>query len=280
MSPARVSCWSLFVAGWVVCLLAVEVAAHEFWVQPENFTPSPGDRVPVRLFVGDAGKEERDEMVRRSDHLLRFEAVSAGGVSPIVGLFGRAPAGMLRPTTPGDLVVVYQGKHTFIEIAAEKFESYLEEEGLDEIIEARVRRNESLAPGRESYARYAKSLVAVAGDASGVGSGFAREVGMPIEVVPETDPRAWSDGDPFMVRVLYEGRPLADQQLKLIHLVDGDLKVIARTDVDGRAKLQPAQPGPWLVATVYMRRAPEPVKGDWESFWGSLTFELRPHETQ
>lgn len=275
MRLLRISRVPVLVVGLLSRLLGGDVAvAHEFWVQPDSFTPSPGDRVPVRLFVGEAGKEDRDEMARRSDHLLRFEAISAAGSSPIVGLFGRAPAGMLRPTTPGHLLIVYQGKHTFIEIAAEKFESYLDEEGLDEIIEARVRTDESLAPGRESYARYAKSLVVVQGDVAVANSGFDREVGMPIEVVPETNPQDWSDGDPFVVRVLYDGRPLADQQLKLIHLVDGDLKVIARTDVEGRATLQPAQAGPWLVATVYMRRAPEGVKGDWESFWGSLTFEL------
>ena len=184
---------------------------------------------------------------------------------------------MFTPDAPGTVLLTYQGKHTFIELPAETFESYLEEEGLSRVIADRVRSNESLAPGRESYARYAKCLVTVgrAGDPSA--AGFDREVGLPIEFVPETDPRTWRDGDAITVRLLYEGRPLADQQLKLIHLVDSDLAQVFRTDAEGRVELRPPQGGPWLVASVFMRRAPEGIGGDWESFWASLTFELERH---
>ncbi len=246
--------------------------AHEFWIEPGTFAPGVGDRVPVRLYVGDAG--DRDELPRRSDHLLRFDAVGAGGVAPVVGLFGRAPAGMLKPEAAGESMLVYEGRHTFLELPAEKFESYLQAESLSRVIEERVRRNESLEPGRESYARYAKALVRVEGADDARERVYDREIGLPLEIVLETDPRSWADGDPLTVRLLYEGRPLADQQMKLIHLRDAELSLVSRTGADGRVRLLPPQAGPWLMATVYMRRAPEGVEGDWESFWGSLTLEL------
>ncbi len=256
----------------VVLLVAGTACAHEFWIEPASFTPRAGDSVAVRLLVGGAG--ERDELPRRSDHLLRFEALGPGGVVPVVGRLGRAPAGLLQPALAGLWVVTYQGRHTFLELPAEKFESYLQEEALSRVIEDRVRRNESLSAGRESYARYAKSLVNVRGAESSGPQQFDREIGLPIELVPETDPRTWSDGDPFAVRLLYDGQPLADQQIKLIHLRDSGLRIVARTDADGRVELLFPQSGPWLAATVFMRRAPQEVEGDWESFWGSLTFEL------
>lgn len=264
----------------LVLVGAANAWSHEFWIEPSTFAPEPGERVSVHLRVGDASEGERDEMARRSDHLLRFEAIGAKGTAPILGVLGRAPAGLLRTSEPGELVLIYQGKHTFIDLPAEKFESYLEEEGLSRVIEARVRAGETLSPGRESYARYAKSVIRVQGARDGDAERvFHREIGLPIEVIPETDPIAWEDGDPFSVRVVYDGKPLADQQVKLIHLVDHELKVLARTNAKGRVKLKPPQPGPWLVATVYMRRASEPLEGDWESFWGSLTFDLpgEPH---
>lgn len=248
--------------------------AHEFWVEPDTFRPEAGGRVAMHLFVGDVREGERDELARRSDHLLRFDAIDSRGTSPVLGVLGRAPAGLFLPTKSGEVVIAYQGKHTFIELAAEKFESYLAEEGLERIIASRIRAGDSLAPGRESYARYAKTVVHVRGEGAEGSRVANREVGLPIEIVPETDVRAWADGDAFRVRVLYEGRPLADQRLKLIHLRDNELSVVARTNADGSATLQPPQPGPWLLATVYMRPAPEGVQGDWESFWGSLTFEL------
>ncbi|MDG2303667.1 MAG: DUF4198 domain-containing protein [Candidatus Binatia bacterium] len=264
----RIVCTAL-----ALLLAATTAGAHEFWVEPESFTPSVGDRVAVRLFVGDAG--EREEIARRSDHLLRFESVRAESTEPVVGLLGRAPAGMLSLETPGELLLVYQGRHTFIELPAEKFESYLQTEDLARVIAERVRRNESLSPGRETYARYAKSLVNV-GEVDDGQRVFSLEVGLLVEVVLETDPRGWRVGDPLVVRVLYGGRPLADQSLKLIHLIDRELQLHARTDAEGRAELQPPQPGPWLVATVFMRRAGDGVEGDWESFWASLTLELPP----
>jgi len=262
----------LALALLAVVLAAGPACAHEFWVEPGTFTPSPGNRVPVRLFVGDAG--QRDEIPRRRDHLLRFEAIRPGRTWPILGKWGRAPAGLFLPDAEGTVILAYQGRHTFIELPAEKFESYLVNEGLSRVIAERVRRNESLAPGRESYARYAKSLVTVRGLAEGSSEGFDQEVGFPIEFIPETDPRAWRSGDVLSVRLLYEGHPLADQQIKLIHLVDRDLSQVFRTDADGRASLRPPQAGPWLIASVFMRRASDELEGDWESFWASLTFEL------
>ena len=285
-----------FVAGWLASGLHLKLAtmrclfvalalvvpasvfAHEFWIEPSRFRSAPGEQVAVHVLVGDAGAGQREEMTRRSDHLLRFEAYGAAGASTIVGLFGRAPVGLLSPEVSGDLVLAYQSRHTFIELPAETFESYLAEEGLSRVVEERVRAGETLAPGRESYARFAKSVLHVAGareeGRSGARTIFDLEIGLPIEVIPETDPLTWQEGDPFALRVLYDGRPLADQQIKLIHLVDHELKILARTNAKGRVRWKPPQPGPWLVATVYMRRAPERLKGDWESFWGSLSFHL------
>ena len=251
---------------------ATAACAHEFWVEPGSFTPAVGDRVPVHLFVG--ASSDRDEIPRRSDHLLRFESVGLDGTSSIGGPFGRTPAGFLHPDAPGALLVVYQGRPTFIELPASRFESYLEEEGLSRVIAERLRRNESLRPGRESYARHAKSLVFAHGGQEVPARGFDAEIGLPIEFVPEDDPRAWQPGDPFGVRLLYEGHPLADQQIKLIHLVDRDLQLISRTDGEGRARLSPPQAGPWMVASVFMRRAPEGTQAEWESLWASFTFAL------
>lgn len=264
--------FALATTGLAMLCAAPFAYAHEFWIEPVSFTPDVGDKVPLRLFVGTGGA--RDELPRRSDHMLRFEAVTEAGTVPVVGLLGRAPAGLLRPVTSGPQVVVYRGRHTFIELPAEKFESYLEEEGLSRVIAERVRRDESLAPGRENYARYAKSLVFVGGEDEAGGGAVDAEIGLPIEIVPETDPRTWRPGDVFAVRLVYDGRGLADQQVKLIHLNDRGIQLVARTDADGRAELRPPQPGPWLVASVFMRRSPEGAKEDWESFWASLTFEL------
>lgn len=262
--------FALLVATWTLAA-SNPTSAHEFWVEPDRFRPALGETTPVHLYVGEAG--ERSELERRRTHLRRFEALDASGAIPVLGRFGRAPAGWFQPRAEGQVLVAYQGSPTYIEIPAEKFESYLTEESLTRVIAERVRAGQSLEPGRESYARYAKSLLVVGNGGSPV---FDRQVGFPLEIVARTDPEKWRGGDTFSVEVFYDGRPLADQQVKLIHLRDGELRLLARTDANGRVDLRPPQAGPWLLATVFMRAAPDAIEGDWESFWGSLSFEL-PH---
>ena len=267
----------------VVAALAAATApcasasAHEFWIQPDSFTPPAGQPLAVRLFVGSPGSLQ--EVPRRQNHLVRFEILRLsdrmGG--PVPGVFGSAPAGQLPSVAPGRHVVVYQGGPSLIEMPAGRFEGYLVEEGLARIVAERVRRDETLRPGRESYGRYAKALLRAGRPGNGAVD-VDVEVGLPIEFVPSSNPFSWRAGDSFEVRLVLDGQPLADQQVKLIHLVDRELQILFRTDAAGAVSLRPPRAGPWMLASVFMRRAASAESHDWESLWASLTFEL-PEET-
>jgi uncharacterized GH25 family protein len=246
--------------------------AHEFWVEPSSFTPAVNEPVDIRLFIGAEGPPE--EVIRSPEHMLRFEALARARAAPIAGFVGDAPAGIHRFDRAGAATIVYVSHHSFLELPPERFEPYLEDEGLSDVVAERVRRNESVAPGRESFARYAKSLVIVGQSEGASHAGFDDEVGLPVELVLETDPATWRSEDSITLRAVYDGLPLADQQVKLIHLVEHELRLVARTDADGRVRFRPPQSGPWLAAAVFMRRAPEGGEADWESFWASLTFAL------
>ena len=54
-------------------------------------------------------------------------------------------------------------------------------------------------------------------------------------------------------------------------------RLTVRTGADGRARLPLNRAGRWLVKAVHMIAVPasDPA-ADWESFWASLTFEVRP----
>jgi len=49
----------------------------------------------------------------------------------------------------------------------------------------------------------------------------------------------------------------------------------ARSDQNGRATFAIDEAGPWLVKAVHMVPAAAGSNADWESFWASLTFEMR-----
>jgi uncharacterized GH25 family protein len=248
---------------------AAPAAGHDFWIQPSFFEAPTGATIEVALFVGDG--PEIDEVGRSPELIRRFEAMNGERRRSLGGPpRGNAPAGIAHLAEPGWTTLVYQSGHSFIELPAEKFESYLDDEGLEEISVERQRRGESLAPAHESYARYCKSLVRV-GEASGA---YDAEVGLPIELVAETDPSRWHDGGSLELRLVFQGAPLAGRLVKLVHLEDPGLKLLARSDLNGRVAFSPPRGGPWRAVAVHMLPASAGIEGEWESFWASLTFAL------
>jgi hypothetical protein len=249
---------------------AVPAAGHDFWIRPTTFSPRIGERFGVGLFVGE--RADVDEFARRPNHILRFESVRGSRSLPIAGVVGRSPAGSASFDEPGVVVLVYQSRHAFLELPAAKFEAYLQEEGLGDIIAARERAKSRSAKGRESYARYCKSIVRVDGGPAG---GFDVQVGLPLELTVETDPFAWRSGEAVVLHLVFNGTPLRGRSVKLVHLDEPERRLTATTDAEGRVRFEPSAPGPWLAATVHMRAAQPPLVGDWESFWASVTFALQ-----
>jgi hypothetical protein len=283
----------------VLLMLAPATAAHDFWIQPDSYRPVLGERMAVRLMVGQRG--EGEAVARQEERIVRFAALApeASAELPIVGQDGQDPAGWLRPTAGGPLVLVYTNTPSRIELDGEKFEAYLREEGLDAIAKLRVEKGESGKPARELYSRCAKALVEVPGGEGGMSSVatanlFARPVGLRLEIVPEVNPielgaapRQEGESDiplapralpALPLRVLLDGQPLADALVRAV-LLEADeppdvLPMPARTDAEGRCRITLPSTGRWLIATVDMREAAADSNADYESVWASLTFEV------
>ena len=254
--------------------LALPLAAHDHWIAPSSFAPAAGERVDLHLRVGHpSAYEEQPRDPRRS---VRFELHGPDGVQPILGLDGRSPAGILRARTAGLATVVYQSDHAFVEIEPAKYAQYLAEEGLDEIAAERAQRGEDSRPGRDSYLRCDKALLLVGGESEA----RDRRFGLPLELVLESGAHAWSPGDELVVRLEFQGQPLANRQVELLRLSAPHTTVLARTDAQGVARFTPDSAGPWLASSVHQRRATreQQLEGDWEGFWASLAFELRARE--
>jgi hypothetical protein len=45
-----------------------------------------------------------------------------------------------------------------------------------------------------------------------------------------------------------------------------------RTDAEGRAQLNLAKSGPWLLNAVHLFEPPPGMKAHWTSYWASITF--------
>ncbi len=259
-------------AGAVLRLLVVAAPlfAHDMWIEPTTFSPEAGQIVGVRLRVGQ--DLLGDPLPRDAALIHQFIVEDLAGRKPVVGRAGADPAGFLRVATAGLLVIGYRSNPSATELAAEKFNQYLKEEGLETVAALRARRNETGAPARELFARCAKSLVLSGPPSEAQGD---RVLGFTLELVAERNPYAVRAGGDLPFRLTYESRALAGALVVALNRLHPSEKLAARTDSDGRVRFRLRPGGMWLVKAVHMVPAPAGAKAEWASFWASLTFELR-----
>lgn len=244
------------------------VFAHDMWIEPTTFAPEPGQVVGLRFRVGE---NLVGEVMPRDPSLVReFVVEDASGRRAVYGRDGSDPAGLLRVAGPGLLVVGYFSNPSIVEMPAEKFNRYLEEEGLDAVRDLRVRRRQTASGARDRYARCAKALVFTgpAGKAQ-----QDRNLGFPLELVAERNPYTLRDGEDLPVLLTFGGRPLAGALVVAVNGQNPSEKLSARSDADGRVRLRLPNGGVWLIKAVHMVPAPAGANADWDSFWASLTFE-------
>lgn len=255
---------------WALCALAAPALwAHNFWIEASTFTPAPGQRLAVRLRVG---QELKGDPVPRDPSLMkRFVAVGPSGEATVPGVPNTEPAGFESFPSPGLYTIVYDSTRFPVALDGAKFEEYLGQEGLEKISAARARQGKSAAAAKEVFSRCAKALLAVGN--GGTGPGWNRVFSQRLELVAEKNPYTLAGGGELPVRLLYEGKPLAGALVMALQRDRPD-KVTARSDSRGRVTLKLDRPGFWLIKAVHMIPAPPDAGADWESFWASLTFVL------
>jgi len=249
---------------------SVPLAAHDMWIEPATFSPQLGQVVSLRLRVG---QDLLGDPLRLDPSLVnQFVVKDAAGLRPVVRRDGGDPAGLVRVAAPGLVVIGYHSNPSAIEMAAEKFNQYLKEEGLDAVAATRASRHESGTGAREIFSRCAKSLV-FSGSTMDVQAD--RPLGFTLELVAEGNPYAVRPNQDLPVRLTYENRPLAGALVVAMNKLNPAEKLSARTDKEGRVRFTLRPGGMWLIKAVHMVPAPAGSHADWASYWASLTFEMR-----
>ena len=255
--------------GLVTTLFASDgLLAHDFWIEPSTFRPAVGSSLSVRLRVGE--HFSGDPFPRDPSHIKRFVMAGPTGEVPVLGLSGSEPAGSIRVQTPGLYVIGYRSNRRLIDMDAEKFDSYLREEGLEKIRHLRAQKGHTEPDVKEAYSRCSKSLVA-AGKLNPTAKDLA--LGFTLELVAERNPYLLTKGKELPIRLLYNAKPLQGALVVAQNQQDPTRKLKAHSDEQGRVVFLLPRSGIWLIKVVHMVPAFEDAV-DWESFWASLTFEL------
>lgn len=242
---------------------------HDFWVEPTTFVTSPGQVVGLTLRVGQDLLGDR--VPRDPSAIDQFVLIDREVKRQVPGRDGADPAGIARIESTGLVVVGYRSRPSQVTLPGEKFTQYLREEGLDAVVAARSRRNQTVSDGRELFSRAAKCLL-LSGSPSR--SDRDRALGFRLELVADENPYALAVGQELPVRLLFESQPLAGALVVAINKKDPTLKQLVRSDAHGRVRFRLGGAGMWMIKAVHMVPADEGAPADWESVWASLTFEL------
>lgn len=224
----------------------------------------------VRLHNGD-DFSPADEPPR-PDRLCNIRAVTADTVTPL-----DAPAGAeidATAITARPACILVETPPLTIELAPEKFHSYLRHEGLLAVIAQREVAGQSSEPGRERYSKFSKTALA---GPDGSLSLLTRPLGLPAEIVPLTAETLHTNST-LRIRVDSHGAPLPHTQVRIshrhFHAAEPSPDLLLETDASGELEFPLSRPGYWRLHTIRMVAATGPG-ANWESWWASLTFALQ-----
>ena len=255
------------VLALVASLFAGPLAAHEVWIDAQEWQVAPSDIFKANLRNGELF--EGIPLGWFPPRIKRAMVMSRGQVIDLQGRAGDMPAFNIKVAEPGLNVVGYESTPSALTYDNyEKFESFAVEKGHAALIADAPR----VAAPHEVYSRHAKALFAV-----GAGAGADAALGFEIELVAETNPYTQPQ-EPMRVRAIYQDAPLAEARVTVFEKrVDGTVDVTElTTDAEGRAAFATTPGSTYLVDTVMLRKASGATvakeQAMWESLWASLTF--------
>ena len=253
--------------------------AHDMWVEPESYTVAAGRPAAIALRVGHA--DDEDAWRAPWERVHSFRSYGPKGVQDRqTALVVPAPEGTANATfafeTAGTHIVALESYHSTSTLDAVKFNDYVKTEGLDNVTALRTQAGKMETPGTELYSRRAKALVQVGGRAT---DNILQPIGQTLEIVPMRNPYASGTGTALPVRVLFQGRPIAGVQIRLLPLSNKVVEPVKlRTDADGRATFDVPRRGRWLIMAVHARSMTGNDKGDFDTIFASLTCGYGPRE--
>jgi uncharacterized GH25 family protein len=248
----------------------ISLSAHEFWLQPDKFLYKRGDKATIKFMVGENFEGANWSGNRSKINFLSL--YSNGTKTDLSSSITDTNGDSLQFIIPdeGTIMVVYHGLNSYMELAADKFNAYLEEDGLREPIEYRRQHHEMDSAGREAYQRSVKTILQ---SGEKYDSSYKQPTPLPLDIIPLKHPYLISDKQKMQVKVLFDKKPLADQLIKIWHR-EGNQTIMEEllTDQDAIASFRIKRSGRWMVSTVKMIHPDNDPGAQWQSYWSSCTW--------
>lgn len=252
--------------------------AHEFWLQPQRFFYTLREVAMIRFVVGENFKGENWSGNKEKILELAYFTPSGNVIDISSGLTANKGDSIKLPMQEeGTHMVTFNSTNSSIRLEADKFTEYLKEDGLDEVAAYRREHNEENNPGTEYYQRSVKTIVQVSDK---ITEACTKPTSLPLDIIPELNPYSVPEQGfkPGIVkvkfRVLFKKQPLNNALVKIWYRLPGKGVQMdtLRTNKKGWVTAE-RHPGPYMVSCVKMEPTPAEQEAQWQSYWGSLSFE-------
>jgi len=279
----------------LLLLLAIIVlCSHDLYIHMETYFLRPHQEATLSLFNGTF---EKSENVIARDRMLDASVVAHGkrtAIDPQAWQDRDSTLTQLNFSTgeSGTYVAGVSTRARNLELAAEKFNSYLEHDGVLDMLEYRATHQLLHEDAVESYQKHVKAIYQV-GDKKT--NDWNTVFGYPIEFVPQTNPYDKYQGDSLEIQLLLDGVPLPNQLVYADHIQNGhdhshDTHGHAhtkkeeshshtqgqqlRTNDNGVVEVKLPAEGIYYLRTIYMTRVTDDEELTHRSKWATLTFEV------
>jgi uncharacterized GH25 family protein len=254
--------------------LIASITAHEFWLAPQQFFFKVTDTANIRFNVGEGFKGDNWKG-NNSKAVILAHIEPDEKVSDIRNRLGNVQGDSLQLsfTKEGTQMIIFNSNNSFITLNPKKFDEYLTEDGLGYIRAERKKYGEENKPSNEYYQRSVKTIVQVGRQLS---TACTNPTLLPLDIIPLTNPYQKNSNAMISFKVLFKGKPLKNNLLKY-WVKKGNAKVTmqdVKTNTDGIV-IVPQKIGIIMLSGVYMERVENDTKAQWQSYWGSCTFEVR-----
>lgn len=264
----------IVVAVILLGISATLLLGHDLFLKLDSYFVPPNTNVRVAVLNGSFTASEG---AVTPDRLLDLSVVGPTERRAIPRASWR-PSGdstwlTVQTGAPGTYVIGASLSPRQIALSGADFNSYLKEDGIPDVLNARTLNGELETAVRERYQKHVKAVLQVGETRTGA---FATVLGYPAELVPLSNPYATRIGDTLAVRALVDGKAVAGQLVIAGGEREGQRieETWSRSDAAGVARFALSAAGKWYIKFIQM----VPVTGDsvnYESKWATLTFQVR-----
>ncbi|MEO0900282.1 MAG: DUF4198 domain-containing protein [Bacteroidota bacterium] len=197
------------------------LCGHDLYIKMETYFLQPNQQATFSLYNGTFEKSEniitRDRMLDAS-FMVQGERVR---ITPDQWEDQDTTITQLTFDTgeAGTYVAGVSTKARNIELEADKFNNYLEHDGVLDMLEYRKSNNLLDQDAVESYQKHVKAIYQVGGVKT---DDWKSVLGYPIEFVPLENPYKKHTGDQLEVKLLLDGVPLSNQLVYANHISTGE----------------------------------------------------------